>query len=282
MPKQGSPARKPCAIDAACNLNDEQRKALNHLYSIFSEKIDKSVIAMVFNESSCDCKSPLTVTCILSHLKNVLAWIVNSALDSMLSMTGEKDMCIAPTPTQDRLRIQKDLDKGQEVMEIGGATATPDSSAPSPNKPTWATVLNANAQDFVPSPTIRPKGFGKENKQHFETEDVELEKHLKRLQNPNHKLLILMRGLPGSGKSTLAENIAKRTDGHIVGADQYFMKSGFYRFEPSQLGDAHDWTKRRAEDWARIKSRVLIVDNTNLEDWEMMPYAKLADRFGSA
>ena len=57
-----------------------------------------------------------------------------------------------------------------------------------------------------------------------------------------NKSLILIRGIPGSGKSTFAKSIMKKADGvkrEIFDADQFFMKSGKYDWNPSKIADAH-------------------------------------------
>ena len=50
--------------------------------------------------------------------------------------------------------------------------------------------------------------------------------------------LLLIRGLPGSGKSTLAKRCAGYT--HLE-TDQFFSRSGIYKFERALLRDAHNW-----------------------------------------
>lgn len=212
------------------------------------------------------------------------------ALESLLSMTGDSDMNVV-TPWLDRLQLQQE--RRQEVLppsvsdKVLGATGGSDSSSDSSPSPqssqSFSSVLSANATSFAPKrvsdTTTKAKRKGKENVMNLDL-DPDLEKQLKRLQNPAVKLMVLLRGLPGSGKSVLADHLAKYYEGHVVSADSYFTKSGFYQFDANLLGAAHEWCQKRAEDWARINSRLIIVDNTNLEDWEMMPYAHVANRHG--
>nr|CAD7403911.1 unnamed protein product [Timema cristinae] len=100
------------------------------------------------------------------------------------------------------------------------------------------------------------------------------------------KIMVLMRGLPGSGKSHLAKLLIKRTIGgdyrnFVFSTDDYFYNSsGKYIFDPSKLPDAHDWNHRKVESKLRGGITPVVVDNTNLQAWEMHPYAKLAIKYG--
>ncbi|MFA5379218.1 MAG: AAA family ATPase [Dehalococcoidia bacterium] len=50
-------------------------------------------------------------------------------------------------------------------------------------------------------------------------------------------MLILVRGLPGSGKTTFAEKMNIWS----YETDDYFMTDDGYKFDKSQLADAHNW-----------------------------------------
>ncbi|XP_040029357.1 uncharacterized protein n4bp2l2 [Gasterosteus aculeatus] len=94
-------------------------------------------------------------------------------------------------------------------------------------------------------------------------------------------VLILMRGLPGSGKSTLArERLAESPDGLILSTDDYFAFRDGYRYEPGLLGAAHEWNQNRAKDAMRDGRSPIIIDNTNVQAWEMKPYVKMAVESG--
>jgi len=90
------------------------------------------------------------------------------------------------------------------------------------------------------------------------------------------KKIIIMQGVPGSGKSTWAKEEAARTGGTIVSADHWFERSGEYRFDPSQLGQAHAACFRafleRLHAWKGQINGTLIVDNTNTRPAELSPY----------
>lgn len=89
--------------------------------------------------------------------------------------------------------------------------------------------------------------------------------------------LILMRGVSGSGKSTLARKIAGEIEGSVIlSTDDYFMFEGRYVFDPSKLALYHEMNRERAM-WAmRENTPCVIIDNTNTQKWEMVPYARLA------
>ncbi|XP_022055830.2 NEDD4-binding protein 2-like 2 [Acanthochromis polyacanthus] len=90
-------------------------------------------------------------------------------------------------------------------------------------------------------------------------------------------VLILMRGLPGSGKSTLArELLSTGPSGIILSTDDYFAYNDGYRYEPGLLGKAHEWNQGRAKDALHDSRSPIIIDNTNIQAWEMKPYVKMA------
>jgi len=94
------------------------------------------------------------------------------------------------------------------------------------------------------------------------------------------KELFLLRGLPGSGKSTLAKSlIGDKTYCHRE-ADMYFVNSdGSYKFNPSQIKDAHAWCQEEVEFLMKYEHKV-VVSNTFTQEWEMLPYYDLAKKYG--
>uniref|UniRef100_A0A8C5G8A6 NEDD4-binding protein 2-like 2 n=2 Tax=Gouania willdenowi TaxID=441366 RepID=A0A8C5G8A6_GOUWI len=91
------------------------------------------------------------------------------------------------------------------------------------------------------------------------------------------KLLILMRGLPGCGKSTRArELLSTGPSGVILSTDDYFLHEHGYRYELGRLRAAHEWNKHRAKDALNEGRSPVIIDNTNLQAWEMKPYVQMA------
>ena len=95
------------------------------------------------------------------------------------------------------------------------------------------------------------------------------------------KELFLLRGLPGSGKSTLAKSLG----GIHVEADQYFMEDGVYKFDISQLKNAHNYCQSQTSAWMRsdgtqVNVERIVVSNTFTTSWEMDYYYQAAEKYG--
>lgn len=98
--------------------------------------------------------------------------------------------------------------------------------------------------------------------------------------------IFIFRGVSGSGKSLWASKLRdyrlNRGKCTVVSADEYFMKDGRYEFDPSKLGEAHNWCfiqfmKAVLEGGDRDS---VIVDNTNCNYWEMAPYVAFSHANG--
>ncbi|TSK49665.1 NEDD4-binding protein 2-like 2 [Bagarius yarrelli] len=115
----------------------------------------------------------------------------------------------------------------------------------------------------------------------FERRHYEEQNYQKMWNDEPSFVLILMRGLPGSGKSTLARQISSRgPSGLILSTDDYFYQKDGYHFDPTLLGNAHDWNHNRAKK-AMLEGRTpIIIDNTNVQAWEMKPYVSVALEMG--
>ncbi|CAG4930356.1 unnamed protein product [Colias eurytheme] len=101
--------------------------------------------------------------------------------------------------------------------------------------------------------------------------------------NNGWRILVLMRGASGSGKTFLSREILQMTVGivkndqtHIMSTDDYFMHRGTYRHDRNRLHDAHLWNQIRAQKAMSQGISPVIIDNTNIEIWEMDPYVKAA------
>ena len=85
-------------------------------------------------------------------------------------------------------------------------------------------------------------------------------------------MLYLIRGLPGSGKSTKAKSMGCL---HLE-ADMYFSRGGEYKFDPSQIKDAHAWCQFMTQD-ALNRGLDVAVSNTFTQAWELAPYLKMVE-----
>ncbi|XP_072239353.1 NEDD4-binding protein 2 [Leuresthes tenuis] len=95
------------------------------------------------------------------------------------------------------------------------------------------------------------------------------------------KVLVLLRGAPGSGKSTLARALLENNPGGVIlSTDDYFTRNGQYQFDPTGLGEAHEWNHKRAKEAFSRGTNPVIIDNTNMQGWEMRPYVFQALRHG--
>ncbi|XP_070841786.1 NEDD4-binding protein 2 [Chaetodon trifascialis] len=95
------------------------------------------------------------------------------------------------------------------------------------------------------------------------------------------KVLVLLRGAPGSGKSTLARALVEHNPGGVkLSTDDYFTLHGNYQFDPTALGEAHAWNHKRAKEAFERGANPIIIDNTNMQGWEMRPYVVQALKHG--
>lgn len=94
--------------------------------------------------------------------------------------------------------------------------------------------------------------------------------------------MLIMRGVSGSGKSTYATRLIKRISRMFgvtcvkCSADDFFLKSGTYQFDPRNLKKAHDECKAKVNKAMRDNINLVIVDNTCSQVWEMEPYIFIA------
>lgn len=113
-----------------------------------------------------------------------------------------------------------------------------------------------------------------------------------------HTRVFILRGLSGSGKSTFAEKFLRPLFHHfeVVSADRFFTNErGEYAFDLDMLSAAHEQCYRNFEFHLKFMNEhafnesyyndqprrsALIVDNTNLEPYEIAPYWMKASVLG--
>jgi predicted kinase len=93
--------------------------------------------------------------------------------------------------------------------------------------------------------------------------------------------VIILRGVSGAGKDTWIKKTLK--DPIVCSADDFFMRSGEYRFDPSKLGEAHGYCLHKfiiACQDPRSRARPIVINNTNTSLVEIAPYYAVAKAFG--
>lgn len=84
------------------------------------------------------------------------------------------------------------------------------------------------------------------------------------------KRVLILRGIQGSGKSTYARSLPDAT---VVSADDFFLSpSGRYEYDRERIQDAHTACFLRFMRALVEEAKTVVVDNMNLEAWEIAPY----------
>ncbi|KAL7021560.1 hypothetical protein ACKWTF_011927 [Chironomus riparius] len=103
--------------------------------------------------------------------------------------------------------------------------------------------------------------------------------------NNGLRVCVILRGLPGSGKSYIGKRLIEDTirdnfEEHVISADDYFFRNGKYSYDASKISEAHQNAQRQFFNRANKGYSPLVVDNTNLQSWEMFPYIQAAIQYG--
>lgn len=92
------------------------------------------------------------------------------------------------------------------------------------------------------------------------------------------KRITILMGISGSGKSTwTAKN---RPGAQVCSADHYFVVDGVYRFNPTNLGEAHNACVRKFTELLQSGCEDIVVDNTNTNLIDLAPYIALGNAYG--
>lgn len=94
---------------------------------------------------------------------------------------------------------------------------------------------------------------------------------------------IILQAIPGVPKTVYAEDVYR--DALHVSADHFFRDAeGNYRWDPKKLTKAHGQCLRRFIQHITFAEpetmKDVVVDNTNVERWEMSPYVNVAKAYG--
>ncbi|KAM4899798.1 NEDD4-binding protein 2 [Sylvia borin] len=159
----------------------------------------------------------------------------------------------------------------------------------------WRRVSDCRTSEkglFLSSPVVSNAWDGNPSLKVWGNQDKNSKLNLSQAQQPRvchmmrkkmqliGQVLVLLRGVPGSGKSYLARNLLEDNPGGIIlSTDDYFYKHGQYHYDADCLGEAHEWNRKRAKEAFERRISPIIIDNTNIQAWEMKPYVTLAQQF---
>jgi len=91
------------------------------------------------------------------------------------------------------------------------------------------------------------------------------------------KKAVILRGPSGSGKSTWIRDAYADTIKRVICSADYFFYSGsVYDFDSSKLGEAHAECLASFIKACQSDIEVVIVDNTNIHNWEWRNYELIA------
>lgn len=96
-------------------------------------------------------------------------------------------------------------------------------------------------------------------------------------------VLYIMQGVPGSGKSTIARMIQEYYGSRAVtiSTDSFRLdKDGAYVFDAADNRKYHGMCQRRCVELMQEEWAAIIVDNTNIQEWQAHPYLVMADVYG--
>ena len=246
-----------------------------------SESCWRFVVRKIYNVFGLDYR-PLQDTPSPTSRKRRLSEVESPSESDVEADNGEDVERSHKTPRltdNSNLHSRKDKDFEQQNVNVNIVTETmkhyvkPSGVEVGASDVLTAPVVEVETKDVVPTTTTAPVEFMDFP---FLT-DEKARQYLSRSWT-----MLVIRGLAGSGKSTIVREIENIYPGSVsCSADQFFLntQTGEYQFDRSQLVQAHKWCQSKAEEACRNRVNIVIVDNTNVMKWEMVPYFKLADKY---
>ena len=91
------------------------------------------------------------------------------------------------------------------------------------------------------------------------------------------KFCYIMQGLPGSGKSTVAKQLAGEK-GKIFALDKTIVekKKKLLTTDKTSLQEIYDQIYEEFVSEIKLGTEVIVIDNTNLSEWEYIRFVKKA------
>ncbi|GFY48334.1 NEDD4-binding protein 2 [Trichonephila inaurata madagascariensis] len=283
-------------------------QSLQYLIDIFQSRIEKDVISMVFSECALNMDQAMDSLMLLSNegdLKptseesviKVEGENVNSTNDLQKSLTENK---VSQELVEDKLNVENNINAYKSEADLSSEKTNTLSDSFSlcllPNNliktvPHYQNLNNTYGNEF--SVNYQRFNVPHFNSQYHFPHEVssaiapdwnngkcintdEINRVIEKIEL-NHQVLIILRGLPGSGKSTLAKKL--KFNGVICSTDDFFYQKGKYIFDFTKLDEAHHWNQNRAREAILNGITPVIIDNTNVERWEMSPYVSMGKKY---
>ncbi|XP_022114200.2 uncharacterized protein LOC110992620 isoform X2 [Pieris rapae] len=219
-----------------------------------------------------------------SHELNFLSYNFKQSANALMSIIGD---------------INTDTSVSQQPSQFHDELSTPVSESSTNMNATQSKISYSHISQNVQTPSQNVQTQSKNvqtQSQNVQTHSQNVKKTTQMGINSMHdvskivtqcnngwRVLLLMRGPPGCGKTHLAHEILQMTvactqikdlNTHLLSTDDYFMLRGVYRFDKYKLQDAHLWNQCRAFRAMTGGISPIIIDNTNIEPWEMEPYVR--------
>ncbi|KAH9630115.1 hypothetical protein HF086_004821 [Spodoptera exigua] len=234
-------------MDSRNNEENNFSDVIDNLMNMFGKVMSEDVISAVVESCEGD---------------------LNLSVDAIMNMTNDGNII-----SEEEQQAHPAL-----VQPVTQTITTPKVTQPSQPSTSYATISTAKPSQktgAIPKSHHIPK-------LQSDTIWTEQIKNIITTNNQGSRILILMRGVPGSGKSYLARKLVDMMVGggphnyrtHILTTDDYFMIRGQYQYDKFRLSEAHAWNQQRARSALRMGLSPVIIDNTNIELWEMEPYLR--------